>query len=259
MHNFPWHIAVCGDLDLTGFRKPQSYYRDILWNGGDRVYATVRLPEPEGKKIIAVGWATYPTLPNWNWPGQEGKELQVEVYSGAEKVRLYLNGKLIGEKPTGKEQEFKATFAVPYAPGTVKAVGVRGDKEVAESVLTTAGKASRLRVTADRTVIQADGQDLAYLTVEAVDAEGRVQQLADEDVTFTVTGPGTIAAVGNGDGVDPAAYQGNHRKLYQGRAQVIVRSARRAGAITVKAAATGLAGGVAVVQANTAGGRAELR
>jgi len=259
VHNFPWHIAVCGDLDLTGFRKPQSYYRDILWNGGDRVYATVRMPEPEGKKIIAVGWATYPTLPTWNWPGQEGKELQVEVYSGAEKVRLYLNGKLIGEKPTGKEQEFKATFAVPYAPGTVKAVGVRGDKEVAESVLTTAGKASRLRVTADRTVIQADGQDLAYLTVEAVDAEGRVQQLADEDVTFTVGGPGTIAAVGNGDGVDPAAYQGNHRKLYQGRAQVIVRSARRSGAITVKATATGLAGGVAVVQANTAGGRAELR
>ena len=62
-HGYPWHAAACGDLDLTGYRKPQSYYRDILWNGGDRVYATVRLPEPEGKKIIAVGWATYPTLP----------------------------------------------------------------------------------------------------------------------------------------------------------------------------------------------------
>ena len=108
-HGYPWHAAVCGDLDLTGYRKPQSYYRDILWNGGDRVYATVRFPEPEGKKIIAVGWATYPTLPTWSWPGQEGKELQVEVYSGAEKVRLFLNDKLIGEKPTGRDQEFKAT------------------------------------------------------------------------------------------------------------------------------------------------------
>ena len=58
---YPWHAAACGDLDLTGRRKPQSYYRDILWNGGDRVYATVRLPEPEGKKIVAVGWAVYPT------------------------------------------------------------------------------------------------------------------------------------------------------------------------------------------------------
>ncbi len=139
-HGYPWHAAACGDLDLTGYRKPQSYYRDILWNGGDRVYATVRLPEPEGKKIIAVGWATYPTLPTWTWPGQEGKELQVEVYSGAEKVRLFLNGKLIGEQPTGREQEFKATFSVPYAPGTLKAVGMRGDKAVAESELTTAGQ-----------------------------------------------------------------------------------------------------------------------
>ena len=75
-HPYPWHAAACGDLDLTGFRKPQSYYRDILWNGGDRVYATVRLPEPEGKKIIAIMWATYPTLPSWSWPGQEGKELR---------------------------------------------------------------------------------------------------------------------------------------------------------------------------------------
>ncbi len=132
---YPWHAADSGDLDLTGFRKPQSYYRDILWNGGDRVYATVRLPEPEGKKIVAMGWAVYPTLPSWSWPGQEGKEMQVEVYSGAEKVQLFLNGKLIGEKPTGREQQFKAVFAVPYAPGTLKAVGVRRDHPVAESVL----------------------------------------------------------------------------------------------------------------------------
>ena len=68
-HGYPWHAAACGDLDLTGYRKPQSYYRDILWNGGDRVYATVRLPEPEGKKIIAVGWATYPTLPSLDLAG----------------------------------------------------------------------------------------------------------------------------------------------------------------------------------------------
>ena len=149
-HGYPWHAAVCGDLDLTGYRKPQSYYRDILWNGGDRVYTTVRLPEPEGKKIIAVGWATYPTLPSWTWPGHEGKELQVEVYSGTERVRLFLNDKLIGEKPTGRDQEFKATFSLPYTPGTLKAVGVRGDRAVAESVLVTAGSPAGLRLTADR-------------------------------------------------------------------------------------------------------------
>ena len=129
---YPWHAAYCGDLDLTGYRKPWSYYRDILWNGGDRVFATVRLPETEDKKIIAAGWSVYPTLPSWTWPGQEGKPLTVEIYSGAERVRLYLNDKLIGEKPTGREQAFKAEFEVPYAPGTLKAEGVRGDRVVAE-------------------------------------------------------------------------------------------------------------------------------
>lgn len=258
-HGYPWHAAVCGDLDLTGFRKPQSYYRDILWNGGDRVYATVRLPEPEGQKIIAVGWATYPTLPTWNWPGQEGKDLQVEVYSGAEKVRLFLNGKLVGEKPTGREQEFKATFSVPYAPGTLKAVGVRGDREVAESVLTTAGKPASLRLTPDRAVVQADGEDLSFVVVEAVDAEGRLEAHADQEVEFSLTGPGVIAAVGNGDGEDPASYQGDKRKLFQGRALVVVRTSRQSGPITVTARTAGLSDGSATVQAKAAEKRTELR
>jgi beta-galactosidase len=258
-HGYPWHGAVCGDLDLTGFRKPQSYYRDILWNGGDRVYATVRLPEPEGKKIIAVGWATYPTLPSWSWPGQEGKELQVEVYSGAEKVRLFLNDKLIGEKTTGSDQGFKAAFSVPYTPGTLKAVGIRGDRPVAESVLTTAGKASDLRVTADRTVVQADGQDLSFLVVEAVDAEGRLESQADQEVQFSISGPGVIAAVGNGDGQDDASYQGDLRKLFQGRALVVVRTSRQSGPITVKARTPGLSDGSVTIQAKAVDQRPELR
>ena len=259
VHNYPWHAAACGDIDLTGFRKPQSYYRDIIWNGGDRVYATVRLSEPEGKKIIAVGWATYPTLPSWNWPGQDGKTLQVEVYSGAEKVRLYLNGKLIGEQPTGREQQFKATFSVPYAPGTLKAVGLRGDREVAQSVLATAGKAVALRLTPDHTELQADGQDLSFLAVEAVDAQGRLQPLADNQVHFSITGPAVIAAVGNGDGEDPASYQGDQRKLYQGRALVVVRAAHAAGAIHVTATAAGLTTGSAAILAKPVPGHAELR
>jgi beta-galactosidase len=251
-HGYPWHAAACGDLDLTGYRKPQSYYRDILWNGGDRVYATVRLPEPEGKKIIAVGWASYPTLPSWTWPGQEGKELQVEVYSGTEKVRLFLNDKLIGEKQTGRDQEFKATFSVPYAPGALRAVGMRGDQAIAESVLATAGNATTLRISADRTEVKADGQDLSFLVVEAVDAEGHLQPNADQEVQFSISGPGAIAAVGNGDGQDDASYHGDRRKLFQGRALVVVRTSRESGPITVKAGTPGLGEGSVTIQASPA-------
>lgn len=256
---FPWHAANCGDLDLTGHRKPQSYYRDILWNGGDRVYATVRLPEPEGKKIIAAGWAVYPTLPSWTWPGQEGKAMQVEVYSRTEKVRLFVNGKLIGEQPTGRAEQFKAVFSVPYEPGTLKAVGLRGDRAVAESVLVTAGRPARLRLTADRATVRADGQDLAFVTVEALDAEGRLQPQADHEVLFAVDGPGVIAAVGNGDGQDPAPYRGTRRKLFQGRALVVVRSGRQAGTIRLRAASPGLRDAVVKIGTKPAPVRPELR
>jgi len=258
-HPYPWHASACGDLDLTGYRKPQSHYRDIVWNGGDRVYATVRLPEPEGKKIIAIMWATYPTLPSWTWPGQEGRNLEVEVYSGAERVRLFLNDKLIGEKPTGREQEFKALFSVPYAPGTLKAVGLRGGRVVAESVLTTTEKATSLRVTADRTTLQANGEDLSFITVEAVDAHGRPDLHADQAVQFELSGPGVIAAVGNGDGQDPDSYHSNQRRLYQGRALVVVRSSRQPGRLKLIAKSVGLSNGALAIDARTAESHSELQ
>lgn len=257
-HDYPWHAAACGDIDLTGYRKPESYYREILWSGGNRVYATVRLPEPPGKKIIATMWATYPTLPSWSWPGQAGKQIQVEVYSGAEKVQLFLNGKLLGEQLTGSDQEFKATFSVPYTPGTLKAVGLRNGRPVAESVLTTAGKATKLRLTPDRTLIHADGQDLSFVTVEAVDAEGRREPQADQEVQFAIAGPGIIAAVGNGDGQDPASYQGDRRRLSQGRAMVVVRTSKQSGPITLTAETPGLRSGSATIQTQAAERRPEL-
>ena len=258
-HNFPWHAADCGDIDLTGFRKPQSYYRDIVWNGGDRVYATVRLPEPEGKKIIATRWTTYPTISTWIWPGQEGKELQVEVYSRTEKVQLLLNDKLIGEKPTGRTEEFKATFSVPYAPGTLKAVGYRDGRVVAEYALTTAGNPVALHLTADRATLKGDGEDLSFVTAEAIDADGRLQTAADQEIQFSISGPGSIAAVGNGDGQDDASYHGDRRKLFQGRALVVVRTSRQAGSITLTARTPGLRDGSVTIEANAAQPQAELQ
>ncbi len=256
---YPWHAAYSGDLDLTGFRKPSSYYRDILWNGGDRVFATVRLPEPEGKKIIALGWSVYPSLPSWTWPGQEGKPLTVEVYSGAETVRLFLDGKPLGEKPTGRDQAFKASFDVPYAPGTLKAEGVRAGKVVAESTLETLGAPVRIRLTADRTALDADGQDLAFVTVEAVDEKGRLQINADRKVRFAVSGAGALAAVGNGDGKSLDPYSGETCSLFHGRALVVLRTSRTAGQIKLSANADGLSASSLVVESRPAKSKPELQ
>jgi beta-galactosidase len=237
---FPWHAAYCGDLDLTGFRKPWSYYRDILWNGGDRLYTTVLLPEPESKKILAPGWAVYPSLPSWTWAGQEGRMLTVEVYSRVERVRLFLNDKLIGEKAIGRDQEFKADFEVPYAPGILKTQAVRGDHVVAEAILVTAGKPIRLKLTPDRKLMAADGEDLVFVTVEAVDEDDRLVQDAAQTVHFEVTGTGSVAAVGNGDEQSLRSYMGDAFELFHGRAIVVLRSGRKPGKIVLSAKADGL-------------------
>ena len=255
---WPWHASYCGDLDLTGFRKPSSYYRDILWNGGDRIFAAVRLPEPEGKKIVAPAWAVDPTLPDWTWPGQEGKPLTVEVYSGAPAVRLYLNDKLIGEKPTGRDQAFKAEFEVTYAPGTLKAVGVRGDHVVAASILRTTGAPVRLKLTADRTLVRADGQDLAFVTVEAVDDNGQLQMSGNEEVRFSVTSAGSIAAVGNGDGQYQHSYSADNVTLFHGRALVVLRTSRKGGKINLTAKAEGLGSSSVEIQSKPADSSRDL-
>ncbi len=256
---FPWHAAYCGDLDLTEFRKPSSYYRDILWNGGDRVFATVRLPESGDKKISAIGWSVFPTLPSWTWPGQEGKSMTVEIYSGAESVRLILNDKLLGEKPTGREQAFKADFDVPFEPGILRAEGIRAGKVVTESILETVGQPARIKLTVDRPVLRANGQDLSFVTVEAVDEKGRFQINAGQKVQFEISGAGAIQAVGNGDGESADLYTGNKVSLFNGRAIVVLRTSRKAGPIRLTASGDGLTAASIVVESKQAEPLSELR
>jgi beta-galactosidase len=238
--SYPWHGSDCGDLDICGFRKASSHYRNIVWDRGERLYLGVRLPVPEGKEMLVSRWAAWPVHASWTWPGWEGKPLQVEVYSRYDAVRLYLGGKLIEEKPTTRAQEFKASFSVPYAPGVLRAVGVSGGKPAGETLLRTAGEAAQLRLTADRTALSAGGQDLSYITVEALDRSGQPHPHAGQRVSFQVSGPGAIAAVGNADMTSEEAYQASERRLFNGRALVVVRTTRSAGTITLAASATGL-------------------
>jgi beta-galactosidase len=237
---FPCHGADCGDIDLCGNRRASAHYRNIVWNRGEKLFLGVRQPAPEGKELRVTRWGSYPVWESWTWPGMEGKPLEIEIYSRADAVRLYQDDKLIGEKPTTRAEKFKANFTVPYAPGSLKAVAVQAGKPVAESVLRTVGAPAQVRLTADRAAIRADGQDLSFITVEAVDANGRPDPNADQDVTFTLSGAGAIAAVGNADLMSEEPYVGNRRKLFRGKALVVVRSGKTAGPLTLSASAPGL-------------------
>ena len=131
-NTFPWNHANCGDIDLCGFKRPPSYYRDVLWGVGSKVWIAVHAPMPAGAKEEVSWWGWPDVRGSWTWPGHEGEPMKVEVYSGCERIELSLNGKSLGSQPTSRASRFTATFTVPYAPGTLKAVGFLADKPVAE-------------------------------------------------------------------------------------------------------------------------------
>jgi beta-galactosidase len=236
---WPWFNAFCGDLDLCGFKKPQSCYRDVLW-GRSPLEILVHSPIPPGRTESISGWGWPDELPGWTWPGQEGKPLQVAVYSSCEAVRLELNGKEIATRTLSADSKLTARFEVPYAPGELRAIGLRGGKEVASQKLRTTGRPQRLRLIADRSPIQADRNDLCYVTVEVTDAAGILVPTAALQVRFNVSGAGELAAVGSGNPRKPESFQAPTRTTFQGRCLAILRPKGGPGIIQLRAEGDGL-------------------
>ncbi|MDM8159983.1 glycoside hydrolase family 2 TIM barrel-domain containing protein [Labilibaculum sp. K2S] len=245
---FPIHAAYCGDIDLIGWRKPISHYRSMLYNNNEKLYMAVREPEPEPLEIKTTWWSVWPTWESWTWPGFEGRNIDVEVYSKYPKVRLYLNNKLVGEQATTRDQQFKAIFSVPYSSGQLKAVGVENDKEMESTILQTSGDAAKIKLTADRKEILANGQDLSYITVEITDKDGIIQPNAANRLNFKIDGPGVIAGVDNANIKDCDQYVGDSRKAWKGRALVVIKSTHDVGDIKLMVASPGLAETVIIIK-----------
>jgi beta-galactosidase len=249
---WPWHQAYCGDLDLCGFKRPQSYYRDLVWECGNPLYIAVHTPIPEGMKPTLSRWGWPDEWECWNWAGSEGQSFQVQVYSRSDEVELLLNGRSLGRKPAGKAQRLIARFeGVPYEPGELKAIAYTGGVVSAEHALRTSGTPAALRLTPDRSELRAGLRhgtaDLSYVAVEVVDAEGQMIPNADHLIHFSVSGPGEIAAVGSGNPTTTEPYVGNQRKAFRGQALVVVKSTGKPGTIDLTAAVDGLQkGGVQI-------------
>jgi beta-galactosidase len=237
---FPWHGACCGDLDIIGDRRSISHYRNIVWDRGEKLFLTIRQPLAENQKMDVTRWGVYPSFANWTWPGFENKPVQAEIYSRCETVQLWLNDTLIGEKQTSRATEYMAKFDLQYQPGILRAVGFIGGKKASEQTIVTAGPAAAIRVHADRTTLQADGQDLSFVTVELVDKFGQLVMGGDREIRFSVAGVGAIAGVGNGDMKSLEGYQGTKRKTFLGRAMLVIRSTHVTGNVGISACADGL-------------------
>ena len=214
-----WHGACCGDVDVTGWRKPISHYREMLWSDKPSLYMAVKEPDGYRGKIFETSWSVWPTWESWNWNGWEGKPIDVEVYTKSPEVSLYLNDQLIGTKTVDRSTEFKAVFSVPYEAGTLRAVA--GDQTV---TLSTAGPPAALRLTADRKVLKADGQQLAFITVEVVDKDGRVCPDAAIPCEVGVNGQARLMAAASADLKDREPSTSQHFTTWKGRAMIVVRS-----------------------------------
>ena len=248
-----WHGAPCGDVDITGWRKPISHYREMLWKTrnmpmyewkdgqtsstpieDDGLYMAVKEPNGYHGEIHTTMWSVWPTWESWTWPGWEGKAIEVEVYTKDPQVKLFLNDKLIDTKNISQDTEFKAVFTVPYEAGTLRAQTCWGRIKT----LRTAGKPARLRLTPDRTVMTADGQSLTFVTVEVLDKNGIPVPDAAIDCEAVVKGAGNLLAFASADMKDTEPYTSPRVKTWKGRALLVVRSTQKKGAVSVSIKST---------------------
>ena len=219
-------ISSFGIVDLAGIPKDRYYLYRSHW-------------APE-KKTIHI-------LPHWNWPERVGKNVPVYVYTGGDSAELFLNGKSLGKRTKNPNAEvLRDRYAlrwleVPYEPGELKAIAYQNGRRLGSAVMRTAGEPARLRLTPDRDSLNADGDDLSYLLVEAVDTKGNLCPLAMNDVEFKLDGPAEIAGVANGDHHFPAEFVADHLTLFYGKAMLVVRAAEgKGGPIRVTATSEAL-------------------
>jgi beta-galactosidase len=214
-YGWPSVNSQFGIVDMCGFPKDAFYY-------------------------YKAWWGTEPVLhlfPHWNFAGRESDLIPVWVYSNLDEVELFVNGKSLGSQkvPHLGHVEWK----VKYEAGAIEARGSKGGKVVLTEKHETTGPTVAIRLTADRTEINADGEDIAILKVEALDKEGRAVPTASNLISFKVTGDGALIGVGNGDPNCQQSDKEPKRSLFNGLAQVIVQASKKPGEIHIEAVKEG--------------------
>jgi beta-galactosidase len=240
---FPWNLAFCGDLDICGWKRAQSYYRDVLWNN-NHLSIWVTPPEPSfainPERQSWSKWHWNDVVNDWTWKGNEGKLMNVNIYSSCSQVELFLNGQSLGKKTTDRSTKYTAVWQVSYETGVLKAVGYSGKKKISEAELRSAGEVSQIKLSADRIKIKSDGQDLSYITASLIDKEGTINPKAENEVSFEISGPGSLAGVGNANPISLESFQSPKRSAWHGKCMLVIKSEKTPGKIIIKAVSRGL-------------------
>ena len=238
---YPWLVAHAGDIDITGVRRPASYYREIVFGRRTDPYIAVHRPANAGKQIAYAGpWSWSDSIGSWSWSGFEGTVVKVEVYADADDVELLLDGESLGRRPAGREHDFRAEFAVTCRPGELVAVGYRDGREVGRTALPSSVGPSRLRVVPERSEIELAEGELAYVAVSISDADGVIDTSADCGVAVAVDGPGELVAFASADPRATDPFRTPMCRTHDGRALAVVRPTGE-GSITISVSADNFA------------------
>ena len=233
-YKWPCINSHFGILDTCGFPKDNYYYYQAWWGGAPVLHL----------------------FPHWNWPLKEGQEIEVWCHTNLERVELFLNGQSLGAQDVRRDTHLM--WKVPYAAGTLEARGSKGGQVVLTAKRETTGAAARIQLAADRPRVAADGEDIAVVEVQVVDAAGRLVPVADDAITFRVSGSGKLIGVGNGDPSSHEPDKGDSRRVFNGLCAAIVQAAGTAGEIQVEATAPGLGSGLLSITCEAATPRPAL-
>jgi beta-galactosidase len=219
-YSWPCVNSHFGIMDMCGFPKDNFHYYQAWWGS---------------KPVLHL-------FPHWNWEGKQGQEIEVWVHSNLDRVELYLNGQSQGAQDVTRNTHLM--WKLKYAPGAIEARGFKDGRQVLTAKRETSGSAARIALRADRQKLFADGEDVVMITAEIQDAQGRSVGIADNPLTFKVSGAGKLLGLGNGD---PSCHEldtADSRHAFNGLCLAIVQTSKSVDEIRVEATSPGLQSGV---------------
>lgn len=238
---YPWYLAYCGDHDICGNRRPQSYYREIVWGLRSKPFIAVCRPEHYGQKALTSNWTWSDSIESWTWEGFEGKPIQVEVYGNADEAALYLNDQLLERKAIGEIMRNKAVFDTAYESGVLKAIIYKNGVELESTELQTAGEAAKLKLWAEPQYVKSESEpaEITFIHIDIVDENGCLNTSVNPKVQLNVEGSGVQLGFGSADPQSLENFFDNERTAYDGRLLAVVRRTQKTGSITVTVDADG--------------------
>lgn len=235
---FPAQLAYTGDIDITGFRRPVSYYREIVFGLRTEPYIAVQNPSKYGKKIIKTPWVLSDTTSCWTWKGYEKQPVIIEVYAPGDEVELLKNGETLGRKKSGKPEGFRTLFETTYEPGILTAVVYENGLEISRTELSTAGSERKLTLQAEQGYVKdKEHQELLYIHVEIIDNKCILVQDHDVKLHILVEGNCELAGFGSGNPKPDHNFNEKITKTFHGHALIILKKIKKDGNVLVKVTA----------------------